>query len=65
MTVFGDIEPEDSWDPDDPVPELVRNLLRRLALLVALRELGEAAQRRLELIEDDLHHVLTRIQAGR
>lgn len=63
MTEFGDIEPEDSWDADDSVPEMVRNILRRLALLVVLRELGEAAQRRLELIEEDLRHVLTRLDA--
>lgn len=61
---FGDIEPEDSWDPDDAVPDLVSNLLRRIALLVTLRALGDAAQRRLELIEEDLRHVLTRVRAG-
>ena len=33
MSDFGDIEPEDSWDPGDPVPLLIDNLFRRLALL--------------------------------
>ena len=32
---FGDAEPEDSWDPDDPVPVLLVNLLRRARLLAA------------------------------
>ena len=31
--VFGDDEPEDAWDPIDPVPELIDNLRRRMALL--------------------------------
>lgn len=31
--VFGDIEPEDAWHPDDPVDELIDNLRRRLPLL--------------------------------
>lgn len=35
MTVtFGDDEPEDAWDPGDPVPVLVDDLLRRVELLV-------------------------------
>ena len=33
MTDFDDIEPEDSWDPDDDVHVLVDNLFRRLVLL--------------------------------
>lgn len=33
MIVFGDIEPEDSWDRGDPVPVLISNLFRRLAVL--------------------------------
>lgn len=61
---FGDIEPEDSWDPDDAIPELVRNIVRRVVLLVALHELSARAQLRLEHIEEDLRHVLTRVQAG-
>ena len=35
MTNFGDSEPEDSWDADDPVPEQLDNMLRRLELLKA------------------------------
>jgi hypothetical protein len=34
---FGDIEPEDSWDRGDPVPVLLDNLFRRLALLGQVR----------------------------
>lgn len=33
-TAFDDYEPEDSWHPDDPVPEQIVNLRRRLALLL-------------------------------
>lgn len=36
MSDFGDIEPEDAWDPDDAVVELVDNLARRLVLLNVL-----------------------------
>lgn len=39
MSTFGDHEPEDSWHPDDPVPLLIDNLLRRLSLLEGLPEL--------------------------
>jgi len=31
---FGDSEPEDAWDAGDTVPEQVRNLIRRVELLV-------------------------------
>jgi len=57
MTVFGDDDPLDAWDPDDPIPELVRNLLRRIdrddvtAALVG------------RLFADDLTHVLERVVA--
>lgn len=33
MTVIGDYEPEDAWDPGDPFPILFDNLVRRIALL--------------------------------
>lgn len=33
MTVFGDSEPEDAWDPGDPFGVLVDNLFRRFAVL--------------------------------
>jgi hypothetical protein len=33
MSGYGDSEPEDAWDPDDPIPVLIDNLLRRLDLL--------------------------------
>lgn len=64
MIDFGDIEPEDSWDADDAIPELVRNIIRRVVLLVALGALNARAQHRLEMIEEDLRHVLNRVQAG-
>lgn len=31
--VFDDSEPEDAWHPDDAIPVLIDNLLRRCALL--------------------------------
>lgn len=54
MTGFGDSDPEDAWDPDDPLPELVANIRRRLALLVALHRLDRHSQQRLEMAADDL-----------
>ena len=33
MTIFGDSEPEDSWDADDPIPTKLDNVLRRIRLL--------------------------------
>ena len=32
--MFDDYEPEDAWHPDDPVPEQMTNIRRRLALLI-------------------------------
>jgi hypothetical protein len=34
VIVFGDDEPEDAWDPGDPVPVLVDDLIRRVELLI-------------------------------
>ena len=51
MTDFGDIEPEDSWDPDDPPRVLIDNLLRRLALLGIIRERAEHETDQ-ELVDD-------------
>ena len=48
---FGDAEPEDSWDPDDPPPVLIDNLLRRLALLAIIRERDEHETDQ-ELVDD-------------
>lgn len=31
MSEFGDYDPADAWDPEDPPHEQVANLLRRLA----------------------------------
>lgn len=54
MTVFGDAEPENAWHPDDPVPELVDNVARRLAELgepLTGRDYGDPAQYVAELYE--------------
>ena len=58
---FGDADPEDAWDPDDPLAHLVDNIVRRVALVVALKALDARAQQRLDLIERDLRHVADRI----
>lgn len=62
MSDFGDGDPEDAWDPDDPIPDLLRNLIRRLALLVVLRELGDRDRQRLRMLSDDLGRVLARLE---
>lgn len=46
--MFGDSEPEDAWHPDDPIPILVDNLLRRLDLLDGRADLT----RRGELVDE-------------
>jgi hypothetical protein len=61
---FGDIEPEDAWDPGDPIPELLGNLARRVVLLLALEALSERAHVRLSDLADDLEHVRRRVEAG-
>ena len=63
MSEFGDAEPEDAWDPDDPVDELLDNLRRRLVAIVALHVLDEAIERRLGWLNDDLAHVIARVRA--
>jgi hypothetical protein len=57
MTVYGDDEPEDAWDPGDPFGLLVDNLFRRLALL----EQEPASYNRRELL-DILEARLSRIR---
>ena len=62
---FGDADPEDAWDPDDPVHELLDNLRRRLTIILALDVLDEVVERRLGWLRDDLAHTLDRVRAGR
>lgn len=62
MSFFGDIDPEDSWDPDDPVTELVDNVRRRVVAIVALHAVEDRIQQRLEMIGDDLEHVFARVR---
>ena len=64
-TEFGEADPEDAWDPDDPVVELLDNLRRRLVAIVAIHALDEAIKRRLGWLLDDLAHVLARVRARR
>lgn len=61
---FGDADPEDSWDPDDPPAALVRNIRRRLELVrrsLAGVELEGRVRQRLELALDDLDLVHRRL----
>ena len=48
MSDFGDYEPEDAWHPDDAIPLLIDNLLRRLDLLDGRADLT----RRGELVDE-------------
>jgi len=64
MTDFGDSEPEDSWDADDPIPEQLENIIRRIVLLRA--SVGAMAtareQLRFEHIDEDLRFILLRLR---
>ncbi len=61
---FGDIEPEDSWDRDDAVVELVDNLRRRIIAILLIHEIDERLHLRLQMLRDDLAHVLDRVRDG-
>lgn len=64
MSEFGDSEPEDAWHPDDPVPELLENLRRRILLLVAAGDDGNWQDRetlRARLIDEDFRFVIERL----
>lgn len=58
---FGDIEPEDAWDADDPIVVQLHNLRRRIIAILADEVLGVRLRQRLEMIGDDLDHIRTRI----
>jgi hypothetical protein len=60
--VFGDIEPEDAWDPDDAVAELVDNLRRRVVAILALHVVDARLEQRLAMLADDLEHVFARVR---
>lgn len=57
--MFGDAEPEDSWSPDDPVPDLIVNLIRRRARDDRDRTLDDVRRR---MFDEDLQHVLDRVR---
>lgn len=64
---FGDSDPEDAWDPDDPVDVLIDNIRRRVALLVVRRVLDRLDVpdgQRIRMIGDDLTHILERVRNG-
>ena len=56
---FGDYEPEDAWQPDDPVPLLIGNLLARLDILDGLPHRRRFVDL-LDLVEDRLRPWLAR-----
>ena len=61
---FGDSEPEDAWHPDDPIPELLDNLRRRIILLaLAAREgrWGDREEIRSRDLDDDFVYVIERL----
>jgi len=60
VTVFGDAEPEDSWHPDDPLPDLIENLIRRRTRDERDRTLEDLRRR---MFDDDLAHILERVRA--
>ena len=69
MNGFGDADPEDAWDPDDPITELIDNLARRGAILADVAQRDDIHARaqlqiRLRLLADDLAHVAQRIAEG-
>jgi len=67
MAEFGDSEPEDSWHPDDPVPELLDNLRRRFLLLVAAARVGRWEDReeiRQRDIDEDFQFIIERVASG-
>lgn len=63
MSDFGDADPEDAWDPDDAVEELVDNIRRRLVAVLALHVLAAHDEQRLAAVVDDIEHVYARIRA--
>jgi len=67
MADFGDSEPEDSWHPDDPVPELLDNIRRRVLLLIAAARAGRWEDReeiRSRDIDEDLLFLIERVREG-
>ena len=64
MTDFGDSEPEDSWDPDDPPRELLGNIARRVLLLRASFDAIATPREKLRFdqISEDLEHVMDRLR---
>lgn len=55
---FGDADPEDAWHPDDPVTDLIANLIRRRRRDRVNADL-EAVRR--VMFDEDLAHVLNRV----
>ena len=62
MSGFGDADPEDGWDPDDAVVELVDNIRRRLAAVVVSHGADVRLRQRMLLAADDLAHIFDRVE---
>ena len=54
MPIFGDDDPEDAYDPSDPINERLSNLLLRLNWALDRLASGEVREHLLNLF-DDLH----------
>jgi len=66
MSDFGDSEPEDAWHPDDPIPELLDNLRRRIILLVLAGRDGRWGDReeiRQRDIDEDFLFLIERLRS--
>lgn len=65
---FGDADPEDGYDADDPPSVLADNLRRRVAAILDDDDVyvvvGGRLRQRLELIAADLAHLRDRIIGG-
>jgi len=61
VTRFGDADPEDAWDPDDPVADLADNLARRAVILAVGDGDDPRVRLRWRLLADDLAHLATRL----
>lgn len=63
---FGDSEPEDAWDPGDPTPVLLDNLVRRALLLTHERvEQGDDPAQVLDRLADLVARARQRRLEGR
>ena len=63
--VFGDTEPEDSWDPDDEIPVQIDNLFRRLVLLGVHRARENEYEEHEGALVDELERLIDSVRDRR